>query len=250
MNILQTNGKVRHTQMKFPTQDLFLKQYEPDNLDLTAAQRFCNFTHQTLRENIDAMEALESLGIDDFNLVDHFSLGYADGSYLKQLPHRDSFEGGYERGILQRLGITNDIGRFNFPKSIIIPVVLDITSFFYGFMAYWLDPKTKEICFRPILWSSTGVALFNKQAADYYEHLNVLSSPLTALKFIQSGYDNTIAIVPNGATDDSYYDLLHRFPTKRISIISDGSADDELFKIQLKSVCLSLGIDVRDYMDE
>ncbi|NVJ65344.1 MAG: hypothetical protein HWE16_02560 [Gammaproteobacteria bacterium] len=250
MNILQPNGKVRRTQMTIPTQDLFLNQYEPDNLDLTAAQRFCNYSHQTLREDLDAMEALESLGIDDFNLIDHFSLGFANGSYLKQLPHRDSFEGAYERGTLQRLGITNDIGRFNFPKSIVIPVVLDINSLFYGVITYWLYPKTKELRSRSIIWSQNGLALFNKQAADYYEHLNVTSSPLTALKFIQAGYDNTIAIVSNGATEDSYYDLIHRYPTKKISIIADSSIDDEIFRVQLKSACLSLGISIKEFMNE
>ncbi|MRX27286.1 hypothetical protein [Kangiella sp. HZ709] len=251
MNIIsKANGSIRRTQMKFPPTDIFLQQYEPDSLDLSSGQRFCSFSHQALRESLDAIDKLDELGIHDFNLVDQFSMGYTDGSYLKHLPHRDSFEGGYERGAMQRLGLLNDIGRFTFSKAFIIPVELDINSLFYGVVTYWVDHKTKKLRSRPILWSRKGIAMVNKRAADIYEHINVTSCALTALKMIQAGYDNTVAIVSNGATEDTYYDLLHQFPTKKVSVISNGSDEDELFRSQLEYACVSLGISFKDYMND
>lgn len=247
--IIQSNEtKQRYfTQMKTPSQDIFKKQYVANSLEQALAEQYCQHHHYILSNDHTVMDKLKKVGLSNYALVDRFGLGYVDRSFLKTLPHRDSFEGTSDRGRLQRLGLLTPVSRGIFHGSIIFPLYYDIYYRVIGIYGYWVNPRKGHAYEYSTFWCSEGLGIFNQQSFDAYKDLIVCHSPRDACQLIEAGYENAVAILGNGENEEQFYELFRHQPTESVALVSGETESDELWKVQLTMALQSLNIEVRTF---
>lgn len=105
------------------------KTPKPEPLSLLAAepqallQPLLAHYHDNLKQSPDAVAYLKQRGLDDAALIDHFKLGFADGSFLKTLASKHSQAGRDIRQQLQAVGWCRSTGHEHFRGCLIMPVL-------------------------------------------------------------------------------------------------------------------------------
>jgi len=89
----------------------------------TALTQVIAYYHDTLKQSPEALEYLQSRGLDDAELIDHFKLGFANRSLGLHLPQKNRKAGAHVRGLLKEIGIYRDSGHEHFTGSLIVPVL-------------------------------------------------------------------------------------------------------------------------------
>ncbi|MBL4828260.1 MAG: toprim domain-containing protein [Spongiibacteraceae bacterium] len=91
--------------------------------DQALLQRVITYYHETLKHSEEAKDYLKQRGLDDPELIDVFTLGYANRSLGLTLPEKNRKAGAEVRGQLQRIGLYRDSGHEHFNGSLVIPVI-------------------------------------------------------------------------------------------------------------------------------
>ncbi|MET1257332.1 toprim domain-containing protein [Aliikangiella maris] len=93
-----------------------------------------DYYHDTLKNSPEALEYLESRGLKNAELIEHFKLGFANRTLGYRLPKKDREEGSKIRGQLQEIGLLRQSGHEHFNGSIVMPVIDEngIISEVYG----------------------------------------------------------------------------------------------------------------------
>jgi DNA primase len=82
-----------------------------------------DYYHRTLKQSPEALQYLQSRGLNDSEMIDHFKIGFANRTLGYRLPHKNRKAGAEMRGRLERLGIFRaETGHEHFNRSIVIPV--------------------------------------------------------------------------------------------------------------------------------
>jgi DNA primase len=82
-----------------------------------------NYYHETLLQSPEANAYLESRGLNDPELINHFQLGYANRTLGLRLPHKNRKAGAELREKLQRIGVYRESGHEHLNGSLVIPLV-------------------------------------------------------------------------------------------------------------------------------
>jgi hypothetical protein len=82
-----------------------------------------DYYHETLKASLEALEYLESRGLKNAELIEHFKLGFANRTLAYRLPQKNRKEGAEIRGRLQEVGILRESGHEHFNGSIVVPVL-------------------------------------------------------------------------------------------------------------------------------
>ncbi len=80
------------------------------------------FYHETLRESPEALQYLESRGLNHPDLINTFKLGYANRTLAYRLPEKNRKAGAEIRGRLQNVGILRKSGHEHFNGSVVVPI--------------------------------------------------------------------------------------------------------------------------------
>ena len=88
----------------------------------TLLNQVIDYYHQTLKQSPEALAYLESRGLGDATLIDHFKLGYANRTLAYRLPQKQYKAGKELRGQLQEIGILRQSGHEHLNGSIVVPV--------------------------------------------------------------------------------------------------------------------------------
>ena len=91
--------------------------------DQKALRQVVEFYHETLKESPEALRYLESRGLTNPEMLEHFKLGFANRTLGYRLPDKNRKEGAEMRGRLQRLGIIRESGHEHFMGSVVFPVL-------------------------------------------------------------------------------------------------------------------------------
>jgi len=91
--------------------------------DQALLKRVIDFYHETLKQSPEALDYLESRGLNDVELIKTFKLGFANRSLGYRLPQKNRKAGSQIRGQLQNLGIYRDSGHEHFSGSLVVPVI-------------------------------------------------------------------------------------------------------------------------------
>ncbi len=175
---------------------------EADAEDEELLRQVVGFYHETLKESPEALEYLESRGLQHPEVIERFQLGFANRTLGYRLPPKAVSAGAEIRGRLQGLGILRESGHEHFNGSLVIPV-------FDG------EGRVVEIYGRKItarLRKGTPLHLylpgphrgvFNLPALAASPELILCESLIDALTFWCAGYRNvTAAYGINGFTEE------------------------------------------------
>ncbi len=91
--------------------------------DQALLKRVIDFYHETLKQSPEALDYLESRGLNDVELIKTFKLGFANRSLGYRLPQKNRKAGSQIRSQLQSLGIYRESGHEHFSGSLVIPVL-------------------------------------------------------------------------------------------------------------------------------
>ena len=86
-------------------------------------QQVITYYHDVLKESPEALEYLQSRGINDPDLINTFKLGYSNRTLPYRLPEKNRKAGAEIRGQLQEIGILRKSGHEHFNGSIVLPVM-------------------------------------------------------------------------------------------------------------------------------
>lgn len=93
-----------------------------DANDQTLLREVVDYYHETLLQSPEAMEYLESRGLHDAELINHFKLGYVNRTLGLRLPQKSREAGTKLRTQLQRIGVYRDTGREHLNGSVVMPL--------------------------------------------------------------------------------------------------------------------------------
>jgi hypothetical protein len=90
--------------------------------DQALLDQVIEFYHQTLKASPEALQYLESRGLGNMALIEHFRLGYANRTLAYRLAPKQYKAGAESRAALQRVGILRDSGHEHLNGSIVVPL--------------------------------------------------------------------------------------------------------------------------------
>jgi DNA primase len=90
--------------------------------DQTVLCDVVNYYHETLQQAPEALAYLESRGLNDPELINHFKLGYANRTLGLRLPQKNRKAGAEMREKLQRLGVYRESGHEHLNGSLVVPL--------------------------------------------------------------------------------------------------------------------------------
>ena len=91
--------------------------------DQTLLREVVDYYHETLQQSPEALAYLESRGLHDAELINHFKLGYANRTLGLRLPQKNRKAGAELREKLQRLGVYRESGHEHLNGSIVVPLL-------------------------------------------------------------------------------------------------------------------------------
>ena len=204
----------RSTVKKLPT--LLARDADDDALLL----RVVDYYHRSLKESPEALAYLQSRGLTNAEMIDHFHLGFANRTLGYRLPEKNRKEGQEVRGRLQTLGILRESGHEHMNGSIVIPVFDQagrVTEMYGRKITAGLRPGTPLHMYLP----GPHHGVWNKQALEASGEVILCESLIDALTFWCAGIRNvTASYGVEGFTND-HWTALRRYGTRCVRIAYD-----------------------------
>jgi DNA primase len=187
--------------------------------ELTLLREVIEFYHQTLLESPEALAYLESRGLNDVELINHFKLGYANRTLGLRLPHKNRKAGADLREKLQRVGLYRESGHEHFNGSLVIPCINkqgDIGEVYGRKIRDDLREGTPKHTYLP----GAHEGVFNV-AGLVSDEVILCEALIDALSFWRWGFKNvTSSFGVNGFTDEILQALIN-LKVKRVLIAYD-----------------------------
>lgn len=245
----KTTGKSSTTKLDCPIGQ--------DGDNQTALRQVIDYYHHCLKGSPEALSYLKERGIDNAELIDHFTLGFANRSLGYRLPEKNRKAGAEIKGQLKTLGILRGSGHEHFNGSIVVPVADEhgvITEVYGRKITHNLRAGTPSHLYLP--GSHQGV--WNVSALQASKEIILCEALIDAMTFWVNGYRNvTSAYGVNGFTA-SHLAALKTHNIERVLIAYDrdepgNKAADELSKkLQAEGfACYRIevpkGMDINEY---
>lgn len=181
-----------------------------------------NYYHETLLQSPEANAYLESRGLNDPELINHFQLGYANRTLGLRLPHKNRKAGAELREKLQRIGVYRESGHEHLNGSLVIPL-LDKSQNVVQLYGRKILNNLREGTAYHLYLPGDHAGVFNieyLQNNPAYE-LILCEALIDALTFWRWGFKNvTSSYGVNGFTDELLQTLIE-LKIKRVLIAYD-----------------------------
>jgi len=183
-------------------------------------KRVIAFYHATLKQSPEGLAYLDSRGVNDTALIDHFQLGLANRSLGSRLPDTQRKAGREIRGKLEKLGIYRASGHEHFNGSLVIPV-LDARGQVREIYGRKIGQRLRKGTPKHLYLPGPHQGVFNLEALKASNEIILCESLIDALTFWAAGFRNvTSAYGVSGFTDE----LMQAFKdhgTERVLIAYD-----------------------------
>jgi DNA primase len=228
--------------------------------DQTVLREVIAFYHQTLLQSPEALAYLDSRGLNDAELINHFKLGYANRTLGLRLPFKNREAGAKLRGQLQRIGLYRESGHEHFNGSLVIPCINEsgVIGEVYGRkLLDTLREGTPKHTYLP----GAHEGVFNVAGLVDCEEIILCEALIDALTFWRWGFRNvTSSFGVNGFTDELLQTLI-TLKIKRVLIAYDrdeagNNAALEVAKVLNKNcidafrVLFPKGMDANQYAEQ
>jgi DNA primase len=216
--------------------------FKIDADDQSALNQVVDYYHQTLKQSPEALKYLQSRGLENSEMIEHFRLGFSNRTLCYRLPERNRKDGAEIRGRLQRLGIIRESGHEHFTGSAVIPVIdLDgnVTEIYGRKITEGLRQGTPLHTYLP----GPHKGVWNEEALTVSKEIILCESLIDALTFWCADYRNvTASYGVNGFTED-HRQAFKKHGTKKVLIAYDRDEAGEKAAHELAAELISMGID-------
>jgi DNA primase len=231
--ISEAHQPVKHSTTKQLSSNLVAEKDEQQ-----ALKRVIDFYHETLKQCSDAIDYLESRGLNHPELINTFKLGFANRTLAYRLPAKNRKAGSEIRGLLQSVGILRKSGHEHFNGSIVVPVLDENNQIkeVYGrkilgnrlrkgTAQHLYLPGEHEGVFNIQGFAATGARLLGapeySPSMDKNEEIILCESLIDAMTFWVNGFKNvTSSYGTNGFTEEILNALINH-EIKRVLIAYD-----------------------------
>jgi len=197
----------------FPNDDpSCLSMVSSDDAMLKMAMKFY---HQSINSNARATDYLEERGIFNDEVINHFSLGFADRTLGLRLQKLSKAEEETSRGTLQRLGLFKPKGGELFYGAITFPIT-NQNGNVVGCYGRRVTPKLNSKSFYHVHWKTQNVSFFNIQALEENDQLIYCKNPIDALSWWIHGFTHVISTIGSSDFNDQHAKLLNDNSIKTI----------------------------------
>jgi DNA primase len=191
--------------------------------DAKLLREVVDYYHETLLQSPEAIAYLESRGLNDPGLINHFKLGHANRTLGLRLPHKNRKAGAELRERLQRVGVYRESGHEHLNGSLVIPLFNksgDVVQLYGRKLLNNLREGTVYHLYLP----GDHAGVFNYEGLVGCEEIILCEALLDALTFWRWGFKNvTSSFGVNGFTDELLHTLVE-LNIKRVLIAYDRDA--------------------------
>ncbi|MEW4368122.1 toprim domain-containing protein [Aliikangiella maris] len=217
-----------------------------------------DFYHETLKQSPDALQYLESRGLNHPELINTFKLGFANRTLGYRLPEKNRKAGAEIRGRLQSVGILRKTGHEHFNGCLVVPVINEAHQVKEVYGRKILGSKLRKGTAQHLYLPGEHQGVWNAQCLAASDEIILCESLIDAMSFWVNGLRNvTTSYGTNGFTEE----LLNAFiqhEIKRVLIAYDrDEAGDNAAKklaehlkkydIDCYRVLFPKGMDVNEY---
>ena len=200
-----------------------LEPFAADADDTAMLARVTAFYHATLKKRPEALDYLASRGLNHPDLIDTFSLGYANRSLGYRLPMKNRQAGAEIRGQLQNLGVLRKSGHEHLTGSLVVPITDE-----HGTVCQMYGRKIRDDLRKGtpthLYLPGPHRAVWNRAGLINTEEVILCESLIDAMTFWCAGYRNvTTSYGVNGFTD-AHREAFQRHDVRRVLIAYDRDA--------------------------
>lgn len=179
-----------------------------------------NYYHDTLLQSPEAIAYLESRGLNDPELINHFQLGYANRTLGLRLPQKNRKAGAELREKLQNIGVYRESGHEHLNGSVVIPL-LDKSQNVVQLYGRKILNNLREGTAYHLYLPGDHAGVFNYSSIVGCEEIILCEALIDALTFWRWGFKNvTSSFGVNGFTDEILQTLI-ALKIKRVLIAYD-----------------------------
>ena len=223
-----------------------------------ALKRVIDFYHETLKQSPEALEYLESRGLNNPELINTFKLGYANRTLAYRLPEKNRKAGAEIRGLLQNVGILRKTGHEHFNGSIVVPILDENEQIKEVYGRKILGKKLRKGTPQHLYLPGEHQGIFNVSCLVACDEIILCESLIDAMTFWVNDFRNvTCSYGVNGFTEELLNGFIHH-QIKRVLIAYDrdeaGNVAAEKLAEQLKQynidcyrVLFPKNMDANDY---
>ncbi len=188
--------------------------------DQTLLREVVDYYHETLQQSPEALAYLESRGLHDAELINHFKLGYANRTLGLRLPQKNRKAGAELREKLQRLGVYRESGHEHLNGSIVVPLLNSSNDIVQLYGRKIRDDLREGTAYHLYL-AGDHAGVFNHAGLVGHEEVILCEALIDALTFWRWGFKNvTSSYGVNGFTDEILQALIS-LKIKRVLIAYD-----------------------------
>jgi len=173
------------------------------------------FYHQSISSNVRATDYLEERGIFNDEVINHFSLGFADRTLGLRLQKLSKAEEETSRGTLQRLGLFKPKGGELFYGAITFPIT-NQNGNIVGCYGRRVTPKLNSRSLYHVHWKTSDIGFFNIQELEGNEQLIYCKNPIDALSWWVHGFTHVISAIGSRDFNEQHAKLLNDSGIKTI----------------------------------
>ncbi len=182
------------------------------------------YYHETLKQSPDALAYLHARGLTHPELIDTFTLGFADRTLGLRLPEKNRVAGAELRTRLQAVGIYRDSGHERYNGSLVVPVIDEagrIIEVYGRKVNDNLRAGTAKHLYLPEECRSAGRGVWNVRALQASKEIILCEALIDAMTFWCAGYRNVTASYGTEGFTDDHLAAFQRYSTSRVLIAYD-----------------------------
>jgi DNA primase catalytic core len=220
---------------------------ERDADDVDLLDQVTAYYHETLKRSPEALDYLQSRGLDSADAIEHFKLGYANRTLGLRLPNKQRKEGLAMRNRLERLGVMREAsGHEHLAGSLVVPILDEAghTVNLYGRkIGERLRAGTPLHLYLPERDGLNPRGVWNPAALAASQEIILCEALIDALTFWCAGYRNvTTAYGVEGFTDE-LLEAFKRYGTRRVLIAFDRDEAGERGAAKVAETLMACGIE-------
>jgi DNA primase catalytic core len=225
------------------------QSFSLDAGDQALLDQVIGYYQATLKTSAEALRYLESRGLGNAELIDHFRLGYANRTLAYRLAPKQYKAGAELRAALQRVGLLRESGHEHFNGSIVVPLwaapgsPADSRPHVVGAYGRKVNDNLRAGTPKHLYLPGPHRGVFNREGIEGQAEVILCEALLDALTFWAAGYRNvTSCYGVNGFTDE----LLATFKacgTQRVLIAFDRDEAGDRAADALAKRLMSEGLD-------
>jgi DNA primase catalytic core len=220
---------------------------ERDADDVALLDQVTAYYHETLKRSPEALDYLQSRGLDHPDAVEHFRLGYANRTLGLRLPNKQRKEGLALRGRLERLGVMREAsGHEHLAGSLVVPILDEAghTANLYGRKINdRLRAGTPLHLYLPLREGLNPRGVWNLAALAASQEIILCEALIDALTFWCAGYRNVTTAYGTEGFSDEMLDAMKRHGTRRVLIAFDRDEAGERGAEKVAERLLAAGIE-------